>query len=457
MPRLFIKIFLWFWLAMTIIGAILVTLALNTDPGKAFLERQKSRLTGYGRELVRIYEKQGPEGLTERVLYYHKKHSIRLVLISLESNSLVNQPPQPFLQEFARKALIGNLVQPFLGGLGQQIKQNNHRFAIPLDDNYVLLTEMPQPSRLELLLDPHALTIRLGVTFLIAGLICYLLARSITTPIIKLRQATQKFASGELATRVSPHIGQQKGEIAELALDFDTMATRIEDLLNSQHRLLRDISHELRSPLARLSVALELARRDNSSGNNSPLDRIEKEGERLNELIGQLLTITRLEVLSEVREKESINLREILEQVVEDANYESQGSDRKVLLTDSPSAITLVGSFELLSRAMENIIRNALHYTPDDSTVDVSSSVTEDKKMAVITIRDHGPGVPPESLTLLFKPFYRVSESRDQRSGGTGVGLAIAERAIKLHGGTITAMNAPEGGLMITVKMPVAE
>ena len=233
MPRLFIQIFLWFWLAMTLIGAILVTLALTTDHRQTFLERQRNRLTGYGMELIKVYEEKGAQGLTERIIRYHQDENIRLVLINQKIESIGNQQQQPFLQEFARKALLGNLIQPFIGVAGQEVRQKDHRFTIPLERDFVLLGVMPRPSGLELFLDPHALTIRIGITFLIAGLICYFLARSITAPIIKLREATQKFASGELTTRVTPDIGQKKGEIADLAHDFDAMASRIENLLNS--------------------------------------------------------------------------------------------------------------------------------------------------------------------------------------------------------------------------------
>jgi signal transduction histidine kinase len=452
MPRLFIKIFLWFWLAMTLIGGILVTLALTTNPHQAFLKRQQHRLTRYGNELVRIYEEDGPQGLTEKINNIREQEQIRLALLNIKTQHLGSQPEQPYLRDFARRALTESMLPPLAGGVKARLKRRDHTFAIPLADNYLLLGEMPKPSQLELLLDPQALTLRLGATFLIAGIICYLLARSISTPIMKLRKATQEFSNGHLSTRVSPGFGQSKGELAELADDFDTMAERIESLLAAQQRLLRDISHELRSPLARLGVALELARRGGPASSD-PLARIEKEAERLNELIGQLLTITQLESQTGLKTNEQIDLAELLATIIEDANFESQAGNRQVSIEIGCQG-SVNGSDELLGRAFENVIRNALHHTDDGSTVGVHLGIAEDGRSTEITVRDHGPGVPPQALAELFRPFFRVGEARNQQDGGSGVGLAIAERAIKLHGGKIIAANHPEGGMLFTILLP---
>jgi two-component system sensor histidine kinase CpxA len=438
---------------MTLIGGILVILALNTNPQQAFLERQKHRLTRYGNELLRIYEKKGSRGLTERILFINKKENIRLALVNVNTPHLLfRQPEQPYLQEFAIRAFTERMLSPLPDKMRPATTANNHTFTIPIQDDYLLLGEIPKPSRLELLMDPHALTLRLGAIFLIAGIICYLLARSITSPIMKLRKATQDFAAGQLSTRVSPGFGQKKGELAELADDFDTMASRIEGLLATQKRLLRDISHELRSPLARLGVALELARRG-TTGGQEPLARIEKESERLNELIGQLLTITRLESLTELTTREQVDLAELLAAIIEDANFESQDSERRVTVVFGDKAF-VDGSRELLGRAFENVIRNALHHTSAGSSVEVELGHAEDSDFVEIRIRDQGPGVPPQALPELFRPFFRVSKSRNQQGGGSGVGLAIAERAIELHGGEITATNHPDGGMLFTIRLP---
>jgi two-component system sensor histidine kinase CpxA len=270
---------------------------------------------------------------------------------------------------------------------------------------------------------------------------------------MKLREATQRFSGGDLATRVAPSLGQKKGELVDLANDFDTMAERIENLLQSQQRLLRDISHELRSPLARLNVALELARQQIGK-DISPLSRIEKESDRLNTLIGELLTITQLTNQTTIKDKELVDLADLLERIVEDANYECQGSDLKTRLAVSP-VTNFYGSYELLYRAIENVIRNAIKYTSEGSVVDIALASQQNGTWAEISVRDHGPGVPESTLSELFRPFYRVCDSRDRSSGGTGVGLAIAEQAIKLHGGKISAKNHKEGGLLFTISLPL--
>ncbi|MBU0676196.1 MAG: HAMP domain-containing protein [Proteobacteria bacterium] len=453
MSRLFIKIFLWFWLATTLIGALLVTLALTTNHRQAFIDRQKERLTEHGMQLILIYEDQGAKGLSEAVSRYLQEEKIRLALVNVKTQSLGRKPLEPRLREYARQEMIDKLMWPMFRGVSPQSDKELNSFAIPLIDDYVLLAEMPKPTMLELFLDPQALALRLGITFLIAGIICYLLARSITAPIMRLRTATQEFAAGRLSTRVTPLLGGTGGELADLAHDFDSMAEQIENLLHSQQRLLRDISHELRSPLARLNIALELARLD-PVGNQGALDRIELESDRLNELIGQLLTITRLEEQSDIRESSPVELNGLLQRVVDDANYESQVKGRSLRLTCSAPGLLVMGSAELLHRAVENVVRNGLLYSPEHSTVDIDLTETPEGR-ATITVRDYGKGVPEEALAELFRPFYRVGESRDRKSGGTGVGLAIAERAIHLHGGTITAANATLSGLKITMTLPL--
>lgn len=452
MPRLFIKIFLWFWLAMTLIGGVLVALALTSNPQQAFLEKQQHRLTVYGDELVNIYNKKGPAALTAKIKEIANNENARLALVNIRTKHFGQQPDQPYLQGFALRALTENLLSPLSKVIETRPTRDSLTFSIPLQNDFLLLAELPKPSKLELLLDPHALTIRLGATFLVAGIICYLLARSILAPITKLRKATQDFSAGHLATRVSKNLGQNRGELAELAHDFDTMAERIESLLAAQKRLLRDISHELRSPLARLGVALELARRE-TNGNDAPLARIEKESERLNDLIGQLLTITQLESLTDLLTKEPIDLADLLQTIIADANFENQAKKRWVTVEISNRGF-VTGSLELIGRAFENVIRNALHHTADGTSVDVSLFFPQNEEMAAVTVRDYGSGIAEDNISKIFQPFFRVSESRNRQSGGYGVGLAIAERAIKLHGGSITAANHPDGGMIFTIKLP---
>ncbi|MEA3544155.1 MAG: ATP-binding protein, partial [Thermodesulfobacteriota bacterium] len=244
-----------------------------------------------------------------------------------------------------------------------------------------------------------------------------------------------------------------RNELSGLAHDFDDMAGKIEALVSSQKRLLRDISHELRSPLARLGIALELARQQGlQEGQNKALARIELEAERMNVMIGQLLNLTRLESGAIDLPFQQFNLCDLLENLVADANFEAETRQCKIVY-NAPATAAYFGSHDLLAQALENVIRNAVKYTADGSVVSVGLSVNT--KKLKIQVADQGSGVPDETLAKLFDPFYRVADARDRQSGGMGIGLAIAERAIKLHGGTIVASNRSNGGLLVEIILPI--
>ncbi len=299
------------------------------------------------------------------------------------------------------------------------------------------------------------LFVQLLIYFVVGGLVCYLLAWRLTAPIRRLRTATQRLANGDLTTRVGIGDKGKGDEISDLARDFDRMAERIELLLLSQKQLVRDISHELRSPLARLGVALGLARRTAPPEAAKSLDRIEQEASRLNEMISELLTLSLIETGSSLKEAEPVEFDKLLLEVVEDADFEAANSGRSVRLTHS-CKLKLSGNQELLRRSIENVVRNAVRYTAEGSVVDVALYESSDGANAYISVRDHGSGVPDEALDSIFKPFFRIEEARDRQSGGTGLGLAITAGTIKQHGGTVKAANHTGGGLLVTITLPVA-
>ena len=284
-----------------------------------------------------------------------------------------------------------------------------------------------------------------------AGLVCYALAQYLSSPITKLRTATQKLADGDFETRVASEVGARRDELAYLAKDFDEMAERIDSLITSEKRLTQDISHELRSPLARMNVALELAKSKSNLETLPLIERLEIESERLNDLISQLLTLSKLETGSQTFDKMQINLTNLVEKVVSDTDFEARAHDKTVGFV-SADQIKGFGNENLIRRAIENVLRNAVYYTKEKTAVEVS--IKEEDGNAVIGIRDHGDGVPPADMEKLFSPFYRVEEARDRKSGGTGLGLAIAESAVKNHEGTIDAKNV-ENGLLVTIKLPI--
>jgi two-component system sensor histidine kinase CpxA len=299
---------------------------------------------------------------------------------------------------------------------------------------------------------------RLGIALVISCLACYLLARYLTVPIVRLRDAARQLASGDLTVRVSPAAEKRWDEIGELAHDFDLMAERIQVLLTSQKQLLGNISHELRSPLARLNVALELARRQSTPEAGKFLDRIEWESERLNELIRQLLALTRLEGLMDRTRKELIDLTHLVQDIAADADFEARSRQRSVQLVEQERC-TVIGVRDLLRSAVENVVRNAVWYTREGTAVEISlhSLTNRGATQAIVNVRDHGPGVPEEMLLDLFRPFYRAGEVRERQTGGAGLGLAITERAILLHGGKIKALNAPDGGLIVEISIPFGD
>jgi two-component system sensor histidine kinase CpxA len=262
----------------------------------------------------------------------------------------------------------------------------------------------------------------------------------------------KSFAEGNLDARVSPELTKRRDELAELGREFDHMAERIAALISSQKRLLADISHELRSPLARLSVALELARKNSSSKAVPALDRIDQEAERVNKLVGQLLALTRLESGAERVPPETVALEELVQLVIDDAAFEARPLNKEVRAVHMEKC-RVQGSSELLHSAIENVVRNAVRHTEPGTTVEVSLEWR--METAILTVRDHGSGVPEPELQHIFEPFYRVSEARERSSGGVGLGLSIAERTAKLHGGSIRAENTTDG-LLVTIELPLA-
>jgi two-component system sensor histidine kinase CpxA len=297
---------------------------------------------------------------------------------------------------------------------------------------------------------------QLPVAIAVGGLTTFVLVMIFTRPLIRLRKAARELARGHLSTRVklSPRRAMPNGdEYDALVNDFNHMAERLESLVDAQKLLLRDVSHELRSPLARLSVALELSREDADSTMNSHLDRIQRETERLNQLIGQLLTLSSMEAAESLGKSERLSLRQPLKEILHDAEYEAQQRGVGVEL-QAECDCTVMGRHELIYRAIENVVRNAIRYTQPGSQVEIKLREDRSARLAVIEVSDRGPGIPESELESIFRPFYRLDLARNAQTGGFGVGLAIAERAVLLHNGQILALNREGGGTTIQISFP---
>lgn len=297
---------------------------------------------------------------------------------------------------------------------------------------------------------------QLPVAIAVGGLTTFVLVLLFTRPLVRLRKAARQLAEGKLDARVEESgtgaLRHHSDEFEGLVHDFNHMAERLESLVGAQKLLLRDVSHELRSPLSRLSVALALAREDSASEHNEHLGRIEREADKLNLLIGQLLTLSSLEARESTASFKVISLNQLCEQMLPDAEYEAQLRPCTVVL-EQDAECSIRGDWELLYRAVENVVRNAIRYTAAGSqvTIRVQRTSLEGKRTAMIEVSDHGPGIPEPELAHIFQPFYRVDRARSSSTGGFGVGLAITERAVRLHNGTVKAINRPDGGASISL------
>ena len=455
MRSLFLKIFLYFLLIILLVATAVVVLTYFRDQEFPPLAQQsfaRQAIAEYGREAIQAYEQEGIDGLDGFSKTLMSESGIRLLLFDQDSQPLTRRRVPRRMQHMAHRAMhSGEVVFPKMGarnGLASIVHGASGKTYFVA----ISLPERPPARNLVKGITHGFLGWRLLILLAITAVVCYFLARSLTSPIGRLRRATRKFADGDLSTRIGDQI-KGNNELAGLAHDFDEMAEKIENLIGSQKNLLRDISHELRSPLARLGIALELARQQESSAAQiKALARIELEAERMNIMIGQLLNLTRLESGLNVVPVQKFDLQELLTNLVEDANYEAKIRQCRVVY-NAPEGAIYKGSQELLAQALENVIRNAVKYTADNTTVSVD--LIEAAEYWTIQVADHGPGVPEESLEKLFEPFYRVAAARDRQTGGTGIGLAIAERAIKLHSGTITAKNRSQGGLLIEITLPI--
>ena len=277
-----------------------------------------------------------------------------------------------------------------------------------------------------------------------------LLAWYLARPIRNLRWAFGEAAAGHLETRVSPRMGRRRDEIADLGRDFDRMAQQLQMLVSAQRRLLHDVSHELRSPLARLHAAIGLARQEPAKL-DATLERIEREATRLDSMVGEVLALARLESGTASRAKERVDLAYIAASIAEDARFEAEMLKRKVHFSASGDA-PVIGNADLLHRAVENIVRNAIKFTREGTTVEVQVHTT--RTAAILSVTDHGPGITPSELEKVFDPFYRGESG--QGTAGFGLGLAIAQRAVDAHGGAIRAANVVGGGLQVGVELPLA-
>jgi two-component system, OmpR family, sensor histidine kinase CpxA len=451
MNSLFLKIFLSFWaaFALFLVLAILVTLAFRPRASS-----WESLLATALNDSVNAYEQGGRPKLREYVESVEKAQHVRIYLFNEN------------MEELAHRGAPDWAVR--VAGGGPRVPHEGYMFPAPppvLRDSrasadglhrYTLVLAPPPGPRL--FLGPRGLPFPgLIIAVISSGLVCYLLSWFLTMPVVRLRAATQRLAAGDLTARAGAPNVHRRDEVAGLMRDFDAMAERLEMLVKAQSRLLNDISHELRSPLARLNVALGLARQRSGPEAADMLERIELEASRLNELIGRLLTLARLEDGQQHVPATPVALDEVVLSVAEDAEFEAQARGCHVRSDIPEGDWSVNGQDSLLHSAIENVVRNAIRYTHEGTTVeiDLRRESGPEGAQAVVSVSDCGSGVPPDALAKLFQPFYRLDDDRGRQTGGVGLGLAITERAVRFHGGSVAAFNRPEGGLRLEIRLPL--
>lgn len=451
MRTLFLRIFLAFWAATVLV--VLATAGLTWYRFNMIWSIPIDRPAFAAQAEARLQE-QGLAGLRQWIVETEPHYPARVfyVIDATGRELLDRQMPINFVSYIERLKAVGALRQN-----PQPSDDTEPVILTPIfydrDGNmFTLMITNPEWSVMLESTDVQLMVLLFALC--VSGFVCWWLARYVSLPVVRLQYSARSLAEGNLEARVGQEFSLRRDELGVLARDFDTMAQHIRSLIDSKELLIGGMSHELRSPLARLHVALGLARRDPQDLPRQ-LDRIELEAERLDSLIGQMLQISRLRSIPQQSPMmEYVELDELIGEIVQDAQLEAGAMDRHVTWIASATP-SIRGDRNLLRSAIENVVRNAIRFTSRYIAVHIRLAVQDNH--AVITVEDCGPGIPEQELKRVFEPFYRVTASRDRDSGGTGLGLAISARAVNLHGGSIHAVNKPEGGLLVTITLPLTQ
>lgn len=454
MRSLFFKIFAWFWLANIFLVGILVIFIgpLREPKPDQFRTMIGDTLESYGRRALGVRHREGSAAYAVYLKQLEEQTGFQLFVLNSSGAEIDGRSlPQGGI-EIARQAERSGQTAMGPGPTRRML------FARPVSNSNaefgVFVGQLPGPPD-RFFASAYRTSLQVLAAVGMAGLLCYGLARYLTGPLRSLRSSARALAGGNLHARVGARVQNRRDEIGDLGQDFNFMAERIESLVLSQQKLILDISHELRSPLTRLNLALGLAVQRSGPEAQTALERINREAERLNDLIGRILVLARLEHRETAGESIAVDLAAMIGDITADAQFEARAQHRDAKLLDC-DACRVTGIPHLLRSAIDNVIRNSLRYTAENTTVEIALSVNgeEGQQQAVVRVRDHGPGVPDESLEKIFLPFCRVGEDRNRRTGGVGLGLAIARQAVGLHGGTIRASNASGGGLVVEISLP---
>lgn len=452
MHSLFLRFFLSFWL---IIGIIIGAAATG---GFWYAEKVQDAIEHFELDdrllaASSALESGGRAGLTDWLRDFPETRGITLYVVDDRGNDLLDRPLSTRIAGTVRRHREFQRARPPGGNDPRNLRRSRHLPQL-VGANGETFTFYVSTSRIRDAIW-GATDVRLVLlifALLVSGAVSYALASAISRPVRKLRSATVTLADGDLDVRVASSIGNRRDELGMLGRDFDTMATKLQRAAQQQTELSRNISHELRSPLARMRVAVELAR--GKAGELAEFARLDDEAERLDNLIGQILSYTKLDAAS-LKSDVTIDVSEVIAEVAANVNYECKSDSARGVSVETGklSPVSIPGHYDVLVSAVENIVRNAVRHSAPGSQVTIN--VDAGAQEVSIEICDTGPGVGAEEIPRLFEPFFRTRESAEADSnGGTGLGLAIARRAVELHDGEITASNRDEGGLCVVIKLP---
>lgn len=453
MRGLFAKIFLSFWITgsivmlASIVAVVFLHRPAKTPPIRVFQDTSRA----YGLATVATYENGGSTAANDYLRELSKNTHTAGCLFNNTGALLAGEDCDKY-----RPVVLSNVAE------------SSHLSAKSDSGSTVMALQLTGPSKrsyifaAQIITGPHApptydvrdLLMRGGISVLISGLVCYVLALFLTKPILRLRTVAQRMTAGDLTARVEGSLVLRRDELGEFARDFNEMAHRTETLVSGQRQLLYDVSHELRSPLARMNVAVDILR--TRLGSDPNIGRIDSDLNQLGEMIGRILTIAKLETTTVVPRPVRIVLADLLASIAHDADFEAQERGARVEVLTSDGSVT-IGDHNLVRSAVENVVRNAVRYTAPGTTVEIRLQLATGlpEPLVRISVRDYGPGVPATELKNIFAPFYRVSDEGSRNSKGVGLGLSITERIVTLHGGQIRAFNAHPQGLQVDIDLPL--
>ncbi len=445
--RLFWKIFLPFWLAQAmLLGALYLRIHQRISSEHPWwIQPERREMPVLADYAAKVYEQQGQAGLAQLLDNLSLQNRSTYWLVDTNGHELSGRPiPERVLRDASAAEKSEGLHHSFEANVLATS-------AATTKGHYVLIANLIPPKLSERI--PGDILWNLEIGTILSAIVCLLIAHYLSKPIERLRDATHELARGNLDIRAGENLGNRRDEIADLVRDFDTMAGELRTLIQSERNLLSGVSHELRSPIARIRLALTLARDADDDERSEMLDRIEQDTIQLDSMLEQILTVARLESGQHKPRFEQLSLNDVVEDVLHDAKFEAAATGASITF-HGDGDVQVNGDAGLLRSAIENIVRNAIFYSGQGGKIEVR--LNKENGAALISVRDDGPGVPDNALPLLFKAFYRVDDSRETSTGGMGLGLAIVRNAVLAHGGSVSAKNVVPHGLEITLKIPMA-